>query len=110
MIPAGGNLPEALRFFAEHLGFTTTWQTYTMAGIRRDGVEFNLVQNNRRSWAEQASFSFGVSDLDTLYLEYAGIPAKVGPVELKPWGRREFHMILPSGVCFQFFEAERQSG
>jgi catechol 2,3-dioxygenase-like lactoylglutathione lyase family enzyme len=107
MIPAGPSLAEALRFFTEHLGFTTTWQTDSMAGIHRDGVEFNLVQNDLRAWANNASFSFGVSDLDALYAEYAGIPATIGPLEPKPWGRREFHMILPSGVCFQFHE---QSG
>ena len=27
-----------------------------------------------------------------------------GPLELKAWGRREFHLIAPSGVCFQFYQ------
>lgn len=103
MIPSGPNLPEALRFFTEHLGFSTLWQTDSMAGIQRDGIAFNLVQNELRAWADNASFSIAVSDLESLYAEYSGIPATVGPLELKPWGRREFHMILPSGVCFQFY-------
>jgi hypothetical protein len=38
-----------------------------------------------------------------LYAEYRVVAAQVGPLELKGWGRREFHMILPSGVCFQFY-------
>jgi hypothetical protein len=25
---------------------------------------------------------------------------------MKFWGRREFHMIVPSGVCLQFFQQE----
>jgi hypothetical protein len=25
---------------------------------------------------------------------------------VKPWGRREFHMIVPHGVCLQFYQAE----
>ena len=104
MIPAGTNLPEALRFYTEQLGFTTLWQIDSMAGIRRDSIEINLVQNDVRAWADNASLSFGVSDLDALYAEYSGIPANVGPLELKPWGRREFHMILPTGVCFQFYQ------
>jgi hypothetical protein len=104
MIPAGPSLSEALGFFTEHLGFATSWQTESMAAIGRDGIEFHLVRNDLRAWAENASFSFGVSDLETLYAEYAGSPATVGPLETKPWGRREFHMILPSGVCFQFYE------
>lgn len=104
MIPAGPDLEEALRFFTEHLGFTILWQTDSMAGVRRDSIECNLVQNDLRAWAENASFSFGVSDLDALYAEYSGIPANVGPLEPKPWGRPEFHMILPTGVCFQFYQ------
>ena len=106
MIPAGADLAEALRFFTERLGFTITWQTDSMAGIQRDAIGFNLVQNDSRVWAENASFSFGVSDLDALYVEYAGVPAKVGALEVKAWGRREFHMILPSGVCFQFYQTD----
>ncbi len=104
MIPAGPSLADALAFFTGHLGFTLLWQADGMAGIQRDAIDFNLVQNDTRAWADNASFSIGVSDLDALYAEYAGIPANVGPLETKPWGRREFHMILPSGVCFQFYQ------
>jgi hypothetical protein len=28
----------------------------------------------------------------------------INPLELKSWGRREFHMIVPSGVCLQFYQ------
>ena len=75
-----------------------------MAGIGRDFISFNLVENDNREWADNASFSIGVSDLEALYLEYRDIPAKVGPLETKPWGRREFHLIVPSGICFQFYQ------
>lgn len=104
MIPAGASLAEALRFFTEEMGFTTLWQSESMAGIQRDGIDFHLVQNDVRAWADNASFSIAVTDLDALHAEYANIAAKVGPLEPKPWGRREFHMILPSGVCFQFYQ------
>lgn len=75
-----------------------------MAGVRRGRVEFNLVQNTTRAWADNASATIGVDDLDALYAEYRGAEAHVGPVEIKSWGRREFHMILPSGVCLQFYQ------
>ena len=81
-------------------------QAASGAGIARDAISFNLVENNNREWADNASFSIGVSDLDALYAEYRGLPARVGPLEKKAWGRREFHMILPSGVCLQFYAAE----
>lgn len=109
MIPAGSSLADGLLLFTEHLGFTALWQTDTMAGIQRDGIGFNLVENDLRAWADNASFSFGVSDLDALYDEYSKVPAIVGPVESKPWSRREFHMILPSGVCFQFYQQSIKS-
>ena len=106
MIPAGADLAAAVRFYTEQLGFAVTWQAGSMAGVRRGDVEFHLVQNTNREWAENASFSIGVTDLDSLYEEYRRLPAKVGPLEVKSWGRREFHMIVPSGVCLQFYEQE----
>ena len=109
MIPAGANLAAALSFYTDHMGFSITWQGDGMAGIARDGVSFNLVENDNKTWADNASFSIGVSDLEALYSEYRAIPAKVGPLELKPWGRREFHLIEPSGVCFQFYQREPAS-
>lgn len=107
MIPSGGGLAEALAFYVDHLGFSVTWQGSGMAGIQRDDIAFNLIENDNRQWIENSSFSIGVSDLDALYQEYRGIPANVGPLEVKFWGRREFHMIVPSGVCLQFYEQEQ---
>ena len=109
MIPAGDSLAAALSFYTEHMGFSITWQGDGMAGIERDSVSFNLVENDNKTWADNSSFSIGVSDLETLYDEYRTIPANVGPLELKPWGRREFHLIAPSGVCFQFCQREPAS-
>ena len=104
LIPSGGSLADALDFYTRHMGFEVLWRDASMAGIRRGGVAFNLVTNDDRIWADNASFSIGVTDLDALYREYREIPAKVGPLEMKSWGRREFHMIVPSGVCLQFYE------
>jgi len=103
MIPTGGTLADALKFYAEQMGFSVSWQAGSGAGIVRDSVAFNLVENSNRVWADNASFSIGVSDLDGLYEEYRNLPARVGPLEMKAWGRREFHMIVPSGVCLQFY-------
>ncbi len=104
LIPAGSRLADALAFYCEHLGFSVLWQADRMAGIERDRVSFNLVENSNREWAENASFSIGVSDLDALYQEYKEIPALVGPLEMKPWNRREFHIIVPPGVALQFYQ------
>lgn len=106
MIPTGGSLEQALGFYTEHMGFKVTWKSDSMAGLARGAVSFNLVENSERLWIENSSFSIGVSDLDSLYEEFRDVPARVGPLEVKAWGRREFHMIVPSGVCLQFYEAE----
>jgi hypothetical protein len=103
LIPTGGNLTDALKFYQEEMGFSISWQAPNMAGIKQGAVCFNLVANDNRQWAENASFSIGVSNLDQLYEEYRDIPSRVGPLEMKAWGRREFHVIVPSGVCFQFY-------
>jgi hypothetical protein len=103
MIPTGGTLAEALKFYTEQMGFSVSWQGDTGAGIVRDNVSFNLVVNNNREWIENSSYSIGVSDLDALYEKYRKLPARIGPLEVKSWGRREFHMIVLSGVCLQFY-------
>lgn len=106
LIPAGSNLAAALSFYTELLGFSVVWQDGGMAGIARGDIGFNLVENDNRAWAENASFSIGVSNLDALYQEYRNISAKVGALETKAWGRREFHLIAPPGVAFQFYQRE----
>ena len=105
LIPSGGSLAAALAFYTKHMGFSIAWQDDGMAGIERDDIAFNLVENDNQVWADNASFSIGVSDLEALYQEYRDIPANVGSLETKSWGRREFHMIVPSGVCLQFYQS-----
>lgn len=107
LVPAGANLADAVRFYTEQLGFAVTWQGGDMAGVRRGDVAFNLVKNTNREWADNASASIGVVNVDALYAEYRTVDATVGKLEMKSWGRREFHMILSSGVCLQFYEATR---
>jgi catechol 2,3-dioxygenase-like lactoylglutathione lyase family enzyme len=106
LIPAGSDLAAAITFYTEQMGFTIVWQGGDMAGIVRGAVAFNLVVNDNRVWAENTSFSIGVADLDALYQEYHQIAANVGVLETKPWGRREFHLIAPPGVAFQFYQHE----
>jgi hypothetical protein len=80
LIPAGPVSRDAIAFFAEQMGFTITWESEIMS----------------------------VDDLDALYQEFKDIPVNIKAPEMQPWGRREFHMIVPSGVCLQFYEAEPQ--
>ena len=97
-------MAEALKFYQEELGFSVVWQSAEMAGIQRGSVSFNLVENQNREWALNASFSIGVANLDALYEEYRHIAVPVSPPKQMPWGRRELHLIVPSGVCLQFYD------
>ena len=78
LIPSGGSLSDALAFFTGHLGFSVTWQSGGMAGVSRDGIAFNVVENDDRKWAENASFSIGVVDLEIadnlVFLLYDDMP------------------------------------
>lgn len=104
LIPTGGTLAEALGFYTGQLGFDVTRQWESGAIIRRGSVSFMLVPNNNREWADNSSYSIGVSDLDAVSAEFTSRGVAMGPLEVKFWGRREFHMIVPSGVCLQFFQ------
>ena len=104
MIPTGGSLSEALKFYTEKLGFSVVWENSEMAGVRRGSVSFNLVTNSSREWAFNSSYSIGVSALESLYREYQDHGVSLGTIELQPWERREFHIIVPSGVSLQFYE------
>jgi len=106
IIPSGKSLVEALEFYTNKLGFTVAWQAGEMAGIGRGAVMLNLVQNDDKAWIDNSSFSIGVSNLDALYQEYQSKSVEVGQLEMKSWGRREFHMVVPSGVCLQFYQVE----
>jgi catechol 2,3-dioxygenase-like lactoylglutathione lyase family enzyme len=105
LIGSGPYLAEEIEFYVTHLGFTVTYQSPGGAGIRRGNVAFNVVENNNREWLENTSFSIGVGDLDAFYAEVKDIPARVSLPEMRPWGRREVHLIVPSGICFQFYQA-----
>ena len=104
LLPAGPDLAKAVAFYTEQMGFSIVWQGDSMAGLRRDDVAINLVENDNQEWADNASFSICVADLEALYEEYRHLPARIGPLEMKVWGRREFHMIVPPGVAFQFYQ------
>ncbi|MEP6754494.1 MAG: VOC family protein [Chthonomonadales bacterium] len=104
--PAGPDIAAAIKFYTTEMGFEVVWKNDTMAQVKRGTVIFNLMQNDNKVWADNTSFSIGVDDLDALYEEYKGISARVGKLEVKFWGRREFHMVVESGVCLQFFQVE----
>lgn len=106
LIPAGADLDAAIDLYERQLGFTVTYRAPSGAGVQRGDVALHLVRNDNQVWADNSSLSIGVDDLDSLYEEYRDLPFRLKPPEMKAWGRREIHMIVPPGVCFQFFALE----
>jgi len=106
MVPTGGPLAEALDYYCGSLGFTVEWRDdgSGMAGIVRGDVRLNLVENENRQWIDNASFRIRVDDLDAFYAEISGVAGRLKPPYITPWGLREVHLIVPSGVCFQFYQ------
>src|SRR5262249_27785535 len=109
LVPTGSTIEEAVDFYTTQMGFAVVWQGSNMAGIKRGDVEFNLIENSCREWLDKSSYGIAVDNLEALPDEYCktATSARVGAIEMKSWGRREFHMVVPSGVCFQFYQRIR---
>jgi len=108
MVPTGGPLSEALNYYCGTLGFTVEWRDDGggVAGIARGDVRLNLVENENRQWIDNASFRIRLDDLDAFYAEIRGVAGRLEPPFVTPWGQREVHLIVPSGVCFQFYQTD----
>ena len=85
--------------------FAVTWQGGEMAGVRRGHIEFNLVRTAIPGGQRMRARRIGVDDLEALTGEYRTAAVEVGLIEMKSWGRWEFHMILLPGVCWEFYQA-----
>ena len=95
LVPAGPDLAGALDFYTRRLGFELVWEGGGMAGVRRGAVEFNLVQNGNRQWADNASFSIAVPDLQALYREYEDVEAREPCCKSSQPGRRREETSTP---------------
>lgn len=111
LIPAGGDVNEAISFYEQQLGFKTIYQEDdppTMAIVKRDAVEIFLCKNDDKYLAEETSFRIEVKHVEQLYEEYLAkggqMIHKNGKLQLKPWGTKEFTVLDQAGVCITFYE------
>lgn len=94
------DLDQTLAFY-ERLGFAVRFRQTepdVYAIVRRGEIEIHFWGCAERYIAEHSACYIRVSDADALHEEYRrhGIE-RLPPVEDKPWGMREFHLIDPSG-------------
>jgi catechol 2,3-dioxygenase-like lactoylglutathione lyase family enzyme len=111
VIPAS-DVPASLAFYTA-LGFEETFrdgETPTLVGIKCGPIVLLLQQESNRAFAENYWLDIPViSGIEVLYEQWQTLNiwqdgAKLGALEMKPWGRREIHIIDPAGVCVHFHE------
>lgn len=99
---AARDLTEAVRFYADTLGFEITWRwgdPPEMAAVRRDAVEIHLSADPHGEVPRSRVYCV-VGDLDNLAGEYAARGAPfLHEVADQPHGMREFDLEDPSGNC-----------
>lgn len=111
-LPTGGDVPGALRFFQDYLGFTTRYHEgdpVTFAIVQRGAVELILTNFDDVHVAENISLRIQVDDVEAYYQEvsqhdFPAVGAKLNAPESKPWGTREFSLLDPAGVCYAFYQ------
>ncbi len=83
------------RLHAEYPGFLIYF-------IEEAEVHFWLCEDS--SLPENSSVYLRVNDIDTLYRRYEGSPYVVIPLQMRPWGIREFYLKDPNGILYKFGE------
>ncbi len=115
MLPAGKDMPAALAFYEQTLGFTPAYKAddLSMVILQRSDVEIMLQNYDDPHTASQTSLRIKTTGVDTLYAEYQAraIPpfeqiggAGLGILKATPWGTREFAVRDLAGVCITFYE------
>ncbi|QHW33054.1 glyoxalase [Paenibacillus rhizovicinus] len=108
-VPSGADYALAQRFF-EELGFEKRYADESISVFRIGEQEFYLQNFDDQAFQNQFMLELAVDDLDGWW---ARIQAMVqgGAYNMKakeptryPWGKREVHLIDPSGVCWHLSE------
>lgn len=108
-VPAGPDIQAAVDFYTRVLGFTVRWDAGDYVCVGRDAAQVILQKLDDPRTASQLMLQINVHDVDTLAAEYAlrdFSPGRLGPLEAKPWGNREMHVIDHYGVCLHFVDAK----
>ncbi len=108
------NLRAACAFYVEKLGFRTAF-TYGdfYAAVERDGIVIHLKLADEpdpgrqvKQRDEHLDVYITVDDVATLYAEYQSRGVEFAhPLEVKPWGMREFVVWDNSGFILHFGQA-----
>lgn len=91
--------------FYLHLGFAVVGEYPDYLLLERDGSELHFFASDDKHLAENTACYIRVRNLEALADEYESAGVKLRhPVELKPWGMKEFAVIDVSGNLLRFGE------
>jgi uncharacterized glyoxalase superfamily protein PhnB len=106
------DLAKDLSYYVEQLGFTVSWkweEPAVRAGVARDGLELQLVSDQRFAPACPSRVYFSVLGVDAYYAECLAGGATIElPLDDRPFGMRDFRVVDRSGNVLGFGEATAQ--
>lgn len=107
------NIPMAVAFYRERLGFAMRHVEDGFAILHRDAIELHLWEANNPDTpgaepylAGSASCRVQVEGVHALYAEYCeqGVIHPFGTLALQPWGVEDFTILDQDGNGIAFFE------
>ena len=111
-IPSGKDYALAQCFF-EELGFDKIYSDNGLSIFRIGGQEFYLQNFHNQEFQDNFMVELVVEELDGWWTHIQIVvkgnkyPIKVKEPTVYPWGKREIHLIDPSGVCWHISEAQK---
>jgi len=89
------DMEQALAFYAQ-LGFVTTYHDGGFAIVERDGIalHFNASESEEPPKDHLVGW-IGVTNIETLYQQYLPTGAIQSPLQVQPWGMKEFFLCDP---------------
>jgi catechol 2,3-dioxygenase-like lactoylglutathione lyase family enzyme len=94
------------RFYVEKLGFELVSRYPNYAVCARGGVQLHFWPTNDENLPKQSSCRIDVTGIEPLYAEFtaAGVVHPNGPLQVKPWGIKEFGVLDGDGNLITFGE------
>ncbi|NJM41682.1 MAG: VOC family protein [Anaerolineae bacterium] len=112
LLPAN-NVSEAMAWYRDVLGFSDAWlhENGDYATVRRDGAEIHLFQMKIDPKKSDFMVYIRVSEIEKLYEEYKAkkLIHPNAPLQVKPWGQKEFAIGDLNGALLTFGEKEEKA-
>jgi len=103
-ILASHNEAKTIAFYTEKLGFTFSASNNGYLIFVRDGIHVHLFPCPDPEQGRNMGCYIYVTDIEQLYQEYQllGLIHPNGPLQMMPWGLRQFAVVDNNGNIFYF--------